>query len=56
MRRLICMISGHRRIRRDVRSLGNRMRTDCARCGHPIAKDPRTGDWVDDPEPKRAQR
>lgn len=56
MRRLICMMRGHRRIRRDVRSQGTRMRTNCARCGQPIAKDPRTGNWLDDPEAGRSAR
>ncbi|MCW4463290.1 hypothetical protein OK349_16370 [Sphingomonas sp. BT-65] len=55
MWQLICLIAGHRRIRRDVRSRGDRYRTNCARCGRPIAKDPRTGNWVNDREAAHQQ-
>jgi len=58
MRRLICMITGHRRIRRRVWSDNTHMRTNCARCNSPIFKEPRTGNWVAYPadEPSRVKQ
>lgn len=50
MRRLICIIAGHRRVRRRVWNDRTHMRTNCARCDKPIFKEPRTGNWIAYPE------
>ena len=54
--RLLCMISGHTRSKRTVRSFQGHAVAECKRCGKEMIRDPNTGWRLSGPKDNRGRR